>query len=208
VVDDLGPEVIGDQGLVEVSPDGAVVWKWSSGEHLSELGLSEHGWELLRGTVARAPGDPWGCLEMNSASTLGPNKWYEEDPERISIFHPDNVIISFRKANVIAIIDKSSESIVWRLGPYFEEKPGAQHQRILRHNIPRPLDQISGQHNPHMIPKGLPGAGNILLFDCQGGAGYPPASLGIYAGSRILEIDPITKQIVWQYTGEDSGLPP
>lgn len=131
---------------------------------------------------------------MNSASTLGPNKWYEEDPERRSIFHPDNVIISFRKANVVAIIDKSSGSIVWRLGPYFEEKPGAQHQCILRHNVPRPLDQISGQHNPHMISKGLPGAGNILLFDCQGGAGYPPASLGIYAGSRILEIDPITKQ--------------
>jgi hypothetical protein len=208
VVDDLGPEVIGDQGLVEVSPDGAVVWKWSSGEHLSELGLSEHGWELLRGTVARVPGDPWGCLEMNSASTLGPNKWYEEDPEKRSIFHPDNVIISFRKANVVAIIEKPSGSIVWRLGPYFEEKPGAQHQRILQHNVPRPLDQISGQHNPHMISKGLPGAGNILLFDCQGGAGYPPASLGIYAGSRILEIDPITKQIVWQYTGEDSGLPP
>ena len=208
VVDDLGPEVIGDQGLVEVSPDGAVVWKWSSGEHLSELGLSEHGWELLRGTVARVPGDPWGCLEMNSASTLGPNKWYEEDPEKRSIFHPDNVIISFRKANVVAIIEKPSGSIVWRLGPYFEEKPGAQHQRILQHNVPRPLDQISGQHNPHMISKGLPGAGNILLFDCQGGAGYPPAFLGIYAGSRILEIDPITKQIVWQYTGEDSGLPP
>jgi hypothetical protein len=32
--------------------------------------------------------------------------------------------------------------------------------------------------------------------------------LGIYAGSRILKIEPTTKQIVWQYTAEDSGLPP
>jgi hypothetical protein len=139
---------------------------------------------------------------------LGPNKWYDEEKKKSSAFHPDNIIISFRKVNVVAIIQKSSGHFVWRLGPYFEEISGAQHQRILRHNVPRPLDQISGQHNPHVIPKGLPGAGNILLFDCQGGAGYPPASLGIYAGSRVLEIDPTTKQIVWQYTAEDSGLPP
>lgn len=210
VVEDLGPEIIGDQGLVEVSVDGRVVWNWRSGDHLSELGLSERGWMLLRGAVARNPGDPWGCLEMNSASTLGPNKWYETavSAETRSIFSPNNIIISFRKVNVVAIIEKSSGRIVWRLGPYFDEKPGGQHQRILRHCVPRALDQISGQHNPHVIPKGLPGAGNVLLFDCQGGAGYPPASLGIYAGSRILEIDPTTKQIVWQYTAEDSGLPP
>jgi hypothetical protein len=208
VVEDLGPEIIGDQGIVEVSLDGSVVWRWSSGDHLSELGLSGHGWDCLREAVSRNPGDPWGCLEMNSASTLGPNKWFDEEKDETSIFHPDNIIISFRKANVVAIIDKSSGRLVWRLGPYFDEPSGAQHQRILRHNVPRPLDQISGQHNPHIIPKGLPGAGNVLLFDCQGGAGYPPAALGIYAGSRILEIDPTTKQIVWQYTAEDSGLPP
>ncbi|MDT5000382.1 MAG: hypothetical protein QOK12_2487, partial [Mycobacterium sp.] len=27
-------------------------------------------------------------------------------------------------------------------------------------------------------------------------------------GSRVLEIDPSTEQIVWQYTAEDSGRPP
>jgi hypothetical protein len=145
---------------------------------------------------------------MNSASTVGPNRWYEENVETSSIFHPDNIIVSFRKVNVVAIIDKSSGNLVWRLGPYFKENPGDEHRRILRYNIPRPLDQILGQHNPHIIPKGLPGAGNVLLFDCQGGSGYPPASLGKYAGSRVLEINPITKEIVWQYTAEDSSLPP
>ncbi|CRG87931.1 hypothetical protein PISL3812_04953 [Talaromyces islandicus] len=204
VVDALGPAVTGDQSLVEVSPSGSVVWKWSSGDHIHELGLSDRGLGLLRETVARDPGNPWGCLEMNSASTLGPNKWYETNP----VFHPDNIIVSFRKANIVAIIEKSTGRIVWRLGPYHDEKSGDQHQRILRHNVPRPVDQTSGQHNPHIIPDDLPGAGNVLLFDNQGGAGYPAAALGIYAGSRILEIDPTTKQIVWQYTAEDSGLPP
>lgn len=203
----LSPREIGDQGLVEVTRAGDVVWRWSSGDHVHQLGLSDEGMKRMRETIARNPDDPWGFLEMNSAATLGPNQWYENDPVKFAMFHPDNIIVSFRKANVVAIIEKSSGDIIWRLGPYFDEKPGDQHQRLLRFNVPRPLDQLSGQHNPHFIPKGFPGAGNILLFDCQGGAGYPPAPLGIYAGSRVLEVNPVTKEIVWQYTAEDSGLP-
>ncbi|MBO0880403.1 MAG: aryl-sulfate sulfotransferase [Mycobacterium sp.] len=206
VVPELGASVVGDQGLVEVNDGGEIVWQWLAGDHLDELGFSESGWRALRETVARDPDDPWGYLEMNSATTLGPNRWYDSDPG--SVFHPDNILVSFRKANVIALIEKTSGAIVWRLGPYFEAVPGAQHQRITAHKVSRALDQICGQHNPHMIATHLPGAGNILVFDNQGGAGYPPAALGIYAGSRVLEIDPSSRQIVWQYTAEDSGLPP
>jgi hypothetical protein len=73
--------------------------------------------------------------------------------------------------------------------------------------VPRPVDQFSGQHDAHLIPKGLPGAGNLLVFDNQGEAGYPPAELAVNGGSRVLEIDPATKQIVWEYQGEDSDRP-
>jgi len=69
------------------------------------------------------------------------------------------------------------------------------------------VDQISGQHDAHFIPAGLPGAGNLLVFDNQGEAGYPPAPLTVIGGSRVLEIDPIKKEIVWQYIGLDSGDP-
>lgn len=206
VVPLLGASTVGDQGLVEVDDRGEIVWEWLAGNHLAELGFSESGWNALRETAARDPEDPWGYLEMNSAKSLGPNKWFDQDPD--TVFHPDNILVSFRKANIVALIDKSSGAIVWKLGPYFDAPSGSQHQRISTHKVPRALDQISGQHNPHMIAEHLPGAGNILLFDNQGGAGYPPAALGIYAGSRVLEIDPVTEQIVWQYTAEDSGLPP
>ena len=131
----------------------------------------------VRRTVAREPDNIWGYLEINSATTLGPNRWHRADPD--SVFQPENILISSRKANIIALIDRSTGAIVWRLGPYFDEPAGAQHQRINAHTLPRPLDQISGQHNPHFIPDGLPGAGNLLVFDTQGGAGYPPAPLGI-----------------------------
>ncbi|CAN5681434.1 aryl-sulfate sulfotransferase [soil metagenome] len=206
VVPALGEHVVGDQGLYEVTPDGEIAWSWLAGDHLDEFGFSEPGWAALRETVARDPEDPWGYLEMNSAKSLGANHWYDAQPG--SVFRPANILVSFRKANIIALIDKESGAIVWRLGPYYDAQAGAQHQRISAHKVPRTLDQTSGQHNPHMIAPGLPGAGNILVFDNQGGAGYPPAPIGIYAGSRILEIDPSTREIVWQYTAEDSGLPP
>ncbi|MGW1738255.1 aryl-sulfate sulfotransferase [Nocardia sp. NPDC001965] len=205
VVPDLGESTVGDQGLVEVDGHGDIVWQWLAGDHLGELGFSEQGWKTLRENASRDPEDPWGYLEMNSAKSLGPNRWYDADPG--TVFHPDDVLVSFRKANIVALIDKTSGAVVWKLGPYFGESSGAQHQRINAHKVPRALDQISGQHNPHMIAGDLPGAGNILIFDNQGGAGYPPAALGIYAGSRVLEVDPATEQIVWQYTAEDSGLP-
>ena len=67
----------------------------------------------------------WGYLEINSAKTLGPNHWHRDDPG--AVFHPDNVLISSRKANTIGLIDRSSGRIVWRLGPYFEADPGAEH---------------------------------------------------------------------------------
>jgi len=202
----LGPHVVGDQGVYEVAPDGRIVWEWKAGDHLDEFGFTTEGFEYLRRSVARQPDNIWGYLEINSAKTLGPNRWHREDPD--TVFAPDNILISSRKANIVALIDKRTGKIVWRLGPYFDAEPGCEHQRINRHSLPRPLDQISGQHNPHFIADGLPGAGNLMVFDNQGGAGYPPAPLGIYAGSRVLEIDPVTKHIVWQYTAEDSGRPP
>jgi hypothetical protein len=46
------------------------------------------------------------------------------------------------------------------------------------------------QHDPDLLPNG-----NILLFDNQGGAGNPGGM------TRVLEIDPLTQQIVWSYAG-------
>src|SRR5690606_19975637 len=95
---------------------------------------------------------------INSATYLGPNRWYDAGDER---FHPDNVIFSSRTANIVAIVSREDGSIVWRMGPDFRE--------------PRELAsirQIIGPHHPHLIPEGLPGAGNVLVFDNGGAAGY------------------------------------
>ncbi len=51
-----------------------------------------------------------------------------------------------------------------------------------------------GQHDPDFLPNG-----NILLFDNRLKGSRPE-----YGYSRILEIDPRTREIVWSYEGSDS----
>ena len=184
-----------DDAIYEVSPSGQVVWQWAAGDHLSELGFSPESLKLLKETLTRGDKSvPFDYLHFNNLSVVGPNKWFDAGDQR---FHPDNLLFDSRNANIIGIIDRKTGAIVWRLGPDFPAPNGSK--------VPRPVDQIIGQHDAHIIPAGLPGAGNLLVFDNQGEAGYPRAGTGTQARSRVLEIDPVKKEIVWQYTGADSG---
>src|SRR5688572_17133740 len=106
-----------------------------------------------RGAAAPAAFD-W--LHLNSATYLGPNRWFDAGDKR---FAPNHVIVSSREASLLAIIARDG-SIVWRLGPDF-----------LQSDALRAIGQIIGQHQAHLIPKGLPGAGNLLVFDNGGASG-------------------------------------
>jgi hypothetical protein len=131
-------------------------------------------------------------------STLVPNNWYDAGDER---FHPDNIIIDGRETNVIAIISKETGKLVWKLGPDYSTGKAKE------------IGQIVGQHHAHMIPQGLPGAGNILIYDNGGWAGYgapnPAAPTGNKNAtrdySRVIEIDPVKMEIVWQCRPVDLG---
>jgi hypothetical protein len=159
---------------------------WKSSEHFDELGFDE----AARQLIYNHGGD---YLHINSLSRLGPNRWYDPDtglgdPR----FHPDNLIMDSREANIIWIVNMAEGTgydigeIVWRVGPDYS--PGTPEGDK--------LGQIVGQHHAHMIPPGLPGEGNILLFDNGGFGGYPT----VYRWySRVLEFDPVTLDLVWQY---------
>jgi hypothetical protein len=97
------------------------------------------------------------------------------------------MLTDYRELNVICIIDMATKKIVWKLGPNYPDGE---------------VDQIIGQHDAHMIPKGYPGAGNILVFDNGGEGGYPRKIRG---WSRVLEIDPVKKKIVWKYEAKAWG---
>ena len=137
-------------------------------------------------------------LHINAATYVGPNRWYDEGDER---FHPDNVIFSGRHANIVGIVARSGE-IVWRMGPDFRETEAL-----------REIGQVIGQHHPHIIPVGLPGAGNLMVFDNGGAAGYgeptpaAPNGRNVVArrSSRVLEINPVTMEIAWEYSISGHG---
>lgn len=193
--------LLADDYIYEVTWDGKIVWEWLASDHFDELGLDE----AARNTIYRNPTwDPnrgiadWA--HINSMSAIGPNQYYDQGDSR---FHPDNIIVSGRQLNIIWIIDKKTGRIVWKVGPDYAQTPEL-----------RKLGQIIGQHHAHMIPKALPGAGNILVFDNGGSSGYGSPNPGsvtgfgnaVRAGSRVLEFNPITLELVWQYPQATSGL--
>ena len=184
-----------DDRLIEVSPKGEILWEWVASDHVDELGFSAD----ARNAIKAAPGvnnarGSFDWLHVNSATYVGPNHFFDDGDKR---FAPNNIIISSREASFIAIVARDG-SIVWRIGPDFS---ASKELRAIR--------QIIGQHHAHLIPKGLPGAGNLLLFDNGGASGYgfpnpnAPNGSGSFAraNSRVLEINPVTLQLVWSYAG-------
>jgi len=97
----------------------------------------------------------------------------------IDVFPNGDVVGSFRFENTLAIIDRKTGAVKWRWG----------------------RDELGHQHNPTVLSNG-----NILAFD----NGYhriqpderDPNALG-YGHSRIVEVNPNTNKIEWQYLAND-----
>ena len=90
--------------------------------------------------LAIDPSPNW--THFNHLDPLPENRWYDAGDER---FRPGNILVSPRTLGFIFIIDKRTKEVVW------------EHSGTHRGGV-------AGQHDPRMIPKGLPGAGNILLW--------------------------------------------
>ena len=131
----------------------------------------ELGLSATQKAIISEMGGDWA--HTNTVQEIPPNNHIQ--PE----FAEGNIITCIRYLNTIAIIDKTTGQIVWRDGP-------------------EPDHLTHGAHMPYMIEQGLPGAGNILVFDNGSGTGYchEHRAPGF---SRVIEIDPVTKQIVWLY---------
>ena len=174
-----------DDRLVEVSWKGDVLWEWVASDHIDELGFAPDARKAIKAAQSfnKARGS-FDWLHINSAHFVGPNRWFDQGDMR---FAPNNVIISSREASLLAVVGRDGK-IVWRLGPDFSE---SKELRAIR--------QIIGQHHAHIIPKGLPGAGNLLVFDNGGSSGYgfaspiAPDGVGAFARStsRVVGVERI-----------------
>jgi hypothetical protein len=182
-----------DDRLIEVAPDGTIVWEWTAGEHIDEFRFAPDArTAIAEAADVNAARGSFDWLHVNSATWLGPNRWFDAGDER---FAPDNVLISSRQASLLAIVDRDGH-VAWQIGPDFSASPEL-----------RKIRQIIGQHHAHLIPKGLPGEGNLLVFDNGGSSGYgfagpiAPNGVGAFARatSRVLEINPVSLELVWSY---------
>jgi hypothetical protein len=118
---------------------------------------------------------PKPVFHTNSVQSLPPNALEQTDPR----FARGNLLVTLRETNLLILIERGSGTIVWsHKGPV-------------------------GPHHGRMIPFGLPGAGNILLFDNGGKAGAPPVTRSY---SRVVELDPVTKREVWVFECPPPGL--
>ena len=198
----VSPQLLVEDALLEIDREGNILWTWNLMDHFREFNLSE----TQKNTIYRDPNiqecGPDGegdIFHINCASYLGPNKWFDEGDER---FNPENIIMDSREANIMFIISHKTGKVVWSIGPDYTV---SRELRI--------MGPIIGMHHSHMIPKGLPGAGNIMVFDNGGWAGYGAPSqvsrMGIKSerrdSSRVMEINPQTLKIEWSFSADDLG---
>ncbi|OPZ23020.1 MAG: Arylsulfotransferase (ASST) [candidate division BRC1 bacterium ADurb.BinA364] len=163
--------------IQEISPDKRVVWEWRQYEHL----------DIHRCVAVPAPPDWWAGPEnntlidwthTNTIQALPENRWFDSGDRR---FRPGNLLMSLRQLDLLLIVDRDTKRIVWE---YTGDFRGG----------------LSGQHDSHMIEKGLPGEGNILIFD---NGASPTKNLWHCGASYILEIEPPTGTVVWAYDKQE-----
>jgi hypothetical protein len=152
--------------LFEINRQGDEVWSWQFHEHvpLNSCGKFTCPQPAKRIMEKKREYD-W--THMNTVGVIPPNHWYDEGDLR---FKPGNIVIMPRNWSTAMIVDRESGKIVWE---YTGDYKGG----------------LSYGHEAHMIEPGLPGAGNILIFDNGEGRGE----------SYALEINPVSQEVVWVY---------
>lgn len=198
VKSDISDKTLLDDVILEIDYEGNILWKFSFSEHFEELGFSEEAKNVIyRNPNLRTTETKLGnFLDVTSISVIGENKWYDQGDTR---FHPDNILFTARAANIIGIIDKKKSRICYKLGPSFSDF----------HNI----GPVVGSTFANIIPRGLPGEGNLIIFDNGGSCGYGPPTLTSPTGllpfvrnySRVLEINPLTLTETWSIDPRDFG---
>jgi len=150
---------IREHGIAIVSPEGKVLQTAS----LYDLLTSNTG-EFTLQKVEKTPGD--GIFGKDDIDLFHSNMIeFMHWPGLVSrspIYSLDNVLVTVRHQNTIAIIDWPKKKLIWAWG-----------QGVL-----------SGPHYGHVLE-----SGNILVFDNGLKRGW----------SRVVELDPLAKKIVWEY---------
>jgi hypothetical protein len=223
----ISPFPLMDDVIIEVDPDGNIVWSWQTYEHFHEFGFSQEGLEL----IYQSGGD-WA--HANSINAIPPNNHV------LPALAEGNIIVSQRNTNCVFIIDKATGAIVWKRGPddhvtYGQHDPHMIKQGLVGAGNILVFDNGSGTGTPlrktpapgysrvHEIDPTAPptnefawtyrhqdsGLSNFLFFAnvVSGAQRLPNGNTLICSGARgrLFEITP-NKDIVWEWMSPFVGL--
>lgn len=152
-----------DHAIALVGQDGTLLEQASLYDLLATNAV---GFRLQEVALTRQPGIVGRLLGRGDVDLFHSNtiEWMSR-PElaaRSPIYSTDNVLVTIRHQDTIAIIDWRAKRLVWAWGQ----------------------GELSGPHDGTVLENG-----NILVFDNGLARGW----------SRVIELDPIAKKIVWEY---------
>jgi hypothetical protein len=129
--------------------------------------------------TGKLEGDEYGAILMVRAIPGFPGDVFHANTSFPLKAHPaglwkdGDILLSFRNHDLVCVLDPVEEKIVWMWEP----------------------GDTQGQHQPTMLPNG-----NILIFDNGTSARLPRSERRRH--SRIVELDPVAKKIVWEYVAD------
>ena len=156
--------------------DDNIIWGWDAFEHIQEFELTQEEYDkaMRQGAIKTGIKLFEGFAEGNAFHFNSAYKLGENIwyDQGDERFHPDNIFVTSRTLSCVFIIDYQTKKIVWKIFGIREKL------------FARP-------HYGHIIPKGLNGSGNLLIVNNE----KTPTS------SSILEINPITKEVLFEWDG-------
>ncbi len=186
----LGNELRRHPYLIEITPDKELVWEWKGEEHLEEL-------TELVGLQFPIDWEAWTRQEMEMRRT-----W----DKRLQQATPEQFERALQSRARHFAFDWAHNNTCQVIG---ENAAAAKDSRFRPGNIIfsyRTLDtigvidrqtgeivwawgpgELEGQHKPHMLANG-----HILIYDNGDARGW----------SRVIELDPLSNEIVWEYHGD------
>jgi len=175
--------------IVEVDPaTDRILWEWRTWDHLVPPGAS--------------PADHPGLIDPNYIRVPGVD-WTHAN----AVFYNaalDQVVLSVRNFSEVWVIDHSTTTA--EAAGHTGGRLGRGGDLVYRWGNPQAYgvdapQQLFGQHNPSWIANGLPGAGNLLVFD-NGDANVRPYS-------TVVEIaTPLQADGSYSYDPESGYGPP
>ena len=189
----LSPNGLQIDTIVEVRPiypdAAAVVWKWSVWDHLVQ------DYDSAKANFGRVAEHPelvdlnYNLRQLAGTERELQSKWLHANGLD---YHPelDQILISARNMSEIWVIDHSTTTE--EAAGHSGGNSGRGGDLLYRWGNPQAYragayadQQLFWQHNSHWIPPGLPGAGNILIFN--NGAEFEGRRPGY---SSVVEITP------------------